>query len=174
MAVVGLDFTHIDNILEALIVIAPAMVANATPLLVKGKRPVDGGRVFLDGRRILGDGKTWEGSLAGFIAGSLTALILAALLGWEELAVIGSAASLGAILGDMAGSFIKRRLGLKRGAPAPLLDQLDFYFGALALTVILGVDWSLKAVVEAAIVVVIAHVASNFGAYLMGIKNVPW
>ena len=174
MAVGGFDFSRVDTIAEALLIMAPAMVANATPLLVKGKRPVDGGRVFLDGRRLLGDGKTWEGSLAGFIAGSLTALILAVVLGSDNLALIGSAASLGAILGDMAGSFLKRRLGLKRGAPAPLLDQLDFYAGALALTMIAGVDWSLGVAIEIAVLVAIAHVAANMGAYLLGLKNVPW
>ncbi len=174
MALEGFDFSRVDSMVEALIIVAPAMVANATPLLVKGKRPVDGGRVFFDGRRLLGDGKTWEGSLAGFMAGSITALILAAILGSGKLAVIGSIASAGAILGDMVGSFLKRRLGLKRGAPAPLLDQLDFYAGALTLTTIAGVDWSLGVAVEIAVLVVIAHVAANMGAYLLGLKNVPW
>ncbi len=38
-------------------------------------------------------------------------------------ALLGILLGLGAMLGDLGGSFIKRRFQLKRGALAPLLDQ---------------------------------------------------
>ena len=37
----------------------PAYVANPTAVVFGGGRPIDAGRVLRDGRRFLGDGKTW-------------------------------------------------------------------------------------------------------------------
>ena len=38
-----------------------AWIANATPVRGGGGRPIDGGKLFRDGRRILGDHKTMKG-----------------------------------------------------------------------------------------------------------------
>ncbi len=80
-----------------------------------------------------------------------------------------------ALLGDLLGAFIKRRLGLPRGAPAPLLDQLDFLLAALLAL------WLIQPSVLRAIYVVIAviitppiHLATNTIAYLLGLKREPW
>ena len=40
--------------------------------------------------------------------------------------LIGFLLGFGALLGDALGSFIKRRMGIGRGKPAPILDQIDF------------------------------------------------
>ncbi len=84
------------------------------------------------------------------------------------------ALSLGALLGDIAGSFIKRRLSLPRGAPAPVLDQLDFYAGAVAASYLLGCKWNPETLAAAAIVVAVLHVTANAAAYLAGLKKEPW
>ena len=39
----------------------------------------------------------------------------------------------GSLFGDMFKSFFKRRMGMKRGASFPLVDQLDFVVGSLGL-----------------------------------------
>ena len=39
--------------------------------------------------------------------------------------------AIGSLLGDLVGSFIKRRLDIGRGAKAPILDQYNFIGGAL-------------------------------------------
>ena len=52
----------------------PAWIANATPVLGGGGKPIDGGRFYSDGRRILGDGKTIRGFIVGIIFGLLTGL----------------------------------------------------------------------------------------------------
>lgn len=39
--------------------------------------------------------------------------------------------SLGALIGDLTESFIKRRIGFPPGASLPVADQLDFVAGAL-------------------------------------------
>ncbi len=79
--------------------------------------PVDLGLRLPDGRELFGPHKTWRGlgfSIAGTaLAASLTPLgpgLGARLAAWS-------------MLGDLASSFIKRRLGLKSGAKAIGLDQ---------------------------------------------------
>ncbi|GBF09088.1 CDP-archaeol synthase [Aeropyrum pernix] len=165
---------RIDNLLEAIILMLPAMIANATPVVAGGRRPVDMGIVLPDGRRLLGDGKTVEGLLAGFAAGSAAGVLAALATANMLLAVHSPAIALGALAGDMAGSFVKRRLGIERGRPAPLLDQLDFYLGALAVSIALGYTWTPRVVVEAAAAVLLLHLAANVTAYLLGLKKVPW
>jgi CDP-2,3-bis-(O-geranylgeranyl)-sn-glycerol synthase len=158
----------------------PALVANASPVAAKGFargvrwHPIDGGRFFLDGKRILGDGKTVEGFLVGIAAGALTSLLVALFTRDAEYVYVGSCASVGALLGDMAGSFIKRRLGLERGAPAPLLDQLDFYAGAVLTWWVLGYPMSLTVILAYAILVIALHYGTNYAAYKLGLKDVPW
>lgn len=47
----------VDNIVEALILMLPAMIANATPVVAGGRIPIDMGIILPDGKRLLGDGK---------------------------------------------------------------------------------------------------------------------
>lgn len=164
----------IDGVLEAFIVLLPAFFANAFPVVVKGEKPIDLGLKFIDGRRLLGDGKTWEGLAgglsAGCIVGSLTSLALK-----EEAAVfLALVASAGALLGDMAGSFVKRRLGMSRGAAAPPLDQLDFYVGAVAALTLAGYGLTATMFLLYAAITVVLHLAANAVAYSLGLKSHPW
>ena len=52
-------------IFQAFWFILPAYVANASAKLIGGGIPVDFGKTWKDGKRILGDGKTWRGLLFG-------------------------------------------------------------------------------------------------------------
>lgn len=163
--------------MERIIALAlPCYVANATPVLaaklVRRRHPLDFGLHFMDGRRLLGDSKSVEGFFAGLAAGILTGYVLSL---YGALSV-GEAAflSLGTMLGDAAGSFIKRRLGLRSGAPAPLLDQLSFLVFALALySVVYGP-------VEASVALILLmvtpplHLATNLIAYKLKLKDKPW
>lgn len=163
-----------EETLRTLILYLPAYAANGTPVVVKGRRPIDGGRVFRDGRRILGDGKTWEGFLAGLAAGGVTGVLLAIILSDWSMVWLSLVAALSALLGDMAASFFKRRLGLPRGAPLPVLDQLDFFLAATIGLYLAGVDLKLVPVVVVAAVTYVLHRATNYLAYKAGLKNVPW
>ena len=49
----------------ALLFIVPAYIANAGMVLVGGGKPIDWGKMFFDGRPILGPGKTWNGLIKG-------------------------------------------------------------------------------------------------------------
>jgi CDP-2,3-bis-(O-geranylgeranyl)-sn-glycerol synthase len=170
----------------------PAYVANAVPVLVGGGTPIDLGHCFVDSRRIFGDGKTIRGFAGGLIGGILLGTFEAftsgyVILGLEKSIVLSLIQaeilqctplrafliSIGALLGDLAGSFIKRRMGLRRGAPVPLLDQLMFLIVALLL-VSLTYQVPLEYVIILLILTPLIHLTSNIISYLLGLKKVPW
>jgi len=113
----------------ALYFILPAYAANATPVVLGGGRPIDCGRKFRDGKPIFGANKTFRGFFLGLAVGTLVSLGLNFVLKYHVL--LGFMTSLGALVGDLVKSFIKRRLNLAPGESLPLADQLDFVFGAL-------------------------------------------
>jgi CDP-2,3-bis-(O-geranylgeranyl)-sn-glycerol synthase len=172
----------------ALWTMLPAYVPNNAAVLAGGGRPIDAGRV-LGGRRILGDGKTWRGTGVGILAGTVLAVALDAAAPAAEAAIgaplprfpplVSVALPTGAMLGDIGASFLKRRTGRERGAAFPVLDQLDFVVGALALTAAVDPAWffgtlSTLHVVVIVVVTPLLHVVTNVGAYLLGLKDEPW
>lgn len=165
---------NVESYLQAFLFILPAMFANAAPVVFRGSRPIDGGKLFLDGRRILGDGKTWEGLASGISAGSLVGGVLAFFLKDPIYAYAGVFSSLGAMLGDIASSFVKRRANIRRGDPAPLLDQLNFYVGAITLLHLAGFRFPLEMVVVLGAFSALAHILANVLAYALKLKDVPW
>lgn len=156
----------------------PAMAANGAPVVaaryLRKTHPIDFGLLFLDRRRILGDGKTWEGFTSGLMAGLIVSSLIVAVRGDALFLLIGLISSLGALIGDMAGSFVKRRLGIERGKPAPLLDQLDFYAGSIALLYLAGIEIYLIPSIILAGVIFVLHIGTNYLAYKLGLKSVPW
>ncbi|QGN07340.1 CDP-2,3-bis-(O-geranylgeranyl)-sn-glycerol synthase [Halorhabdus sp. CBA1104] len=166
----------------------PAYVPNNAAVLAGGGRPIDGGRT-LGGARALGDGKTWRGTAAGTAAGVGLALILDR-IGPTVAAVIGVdvpgfplfaalALAFGAMVGDIAASFIKRRLDRERGAPVPGLDQLDFVVGALALAALFVPTWFADTFTPGVLLVVVLltpllHLSTNAIAYGLGLKDEPY
>lgn len=144
----------------------PAYVANAVPTVFGGGAPIDLGCNFLDGRRVFGKNKTIRGLISGLIAGTLTGLI-------QNAPVTGFILSLGALLGDLMGSFIKRRLDMPPGKPLPVLDQLSFVAGALLLSA-LSSSFDMVVAYYVVILTPVFHVTTNLLAYLLKIKPVPW
>jgi CDP-2,3-bis-(O-geranylgeranyl)-sn-glycerol synthase len=175
-------------VVTAIWAMLPAYVPNNVAVLAGGGPPIDGGRTW-GGSRLLGDGKTWRGTAGGWLAGGALALALNQLapavgpgIGVDlprfPIAAV-LALPLGAMLGDIGASFLKRRTGRERGAPFPGVDQLDFVVGALALTVLVAPDWFLATFTLPVVAVVVVltpllHVATNGIAYLLGLKDEPW
>jgi CDP-2,3-bis-(O-geranylgeranyl)-sn-glycerol synthase len=161
-------------LVSALWFIFPAYVANATPVVLGGGRPIDGGRKFTDGRPILGPGKTIRGFVAGLIAGTIFGAIQGAIVGpLDTYVAAGFLLSLGALAGDLLGSFIKRRLNMPRGGAAPGLDQLGF----LAMAVLLASPIktpSLEVFITLLIITPFIHLATNFGGHKLGLKERPY
>jgi len=151
-----MDYTII---LQALWLILPAYIANGSAVLVGGGSPIDFGKNWQDGKRILGDGKTWRGLFAGAFVGMTCGFGLAvvakyaamsdfAFLGLSDfegfplMILIIFSLCFGALLGDIVESFFKRRIGRERGEDWIPFDQLDFVIGALLLC--LFVSWILQ------------------------------
>jgi CDP-2,3-bis-(O-geranylgeranyl)-sn-glycerol synthase len=87
--------------------------------------------------------------------------------------LLGFLLGFGAMAGDAAGSFLKRRLGLERGKPAPLLDQDDFIAGALlsaSLLVAVRLEWAILLLVLTPVI----HFAACIIGYLLKVKKEPW
>ncbi|MFZ1023149.1 MAG: CDP-2,3-bis-(O-geranylgeranyl)-sn-glycerol synthase [Thermoplasmata archaeon] len=190
---------HVLIPVTVLWVLLPAYVANACATLPKGRGPpMDFGRLWPgDGRRILGPSKTWSGLLSGTLIGGLVALLQAYLwlhlLQPNDIAIVPSYGAslldaipvvllltLGALLGDALGSFVKRRLNRPSGARTLLLDQLPF------VLLPIGIGWfaypsifvtafdSLEAILWLLFFTLVLHVFFNWIGYKAGWKKVPW
>lgn len=172
----------------------PAYIANPMAALLGGGTPIDFGRSMRDGHRVFGDGKTWRGLAAGIgsgivlgavlqLAGSAVSPALAFGATPAEAALAILLLSVGALVGDLAGAFVKRRLGKPRGARVPGLDQYDFVLGAFALLLVFDTAWWLarywdgEAIYGLLFIIVITpflHRAVNILGYRMGAKREPW
>jgi CDP-2,3-bis-(O-geranylgeranyl)-sn-glycerol synthase len=177
-----------ETVLIAFWVMLPAYVPNNAAVLAGGGRPIDGGRTW-NGRRLLGDGKTWRGTAMGVLAGAALALALNAvvpavgdLLGTDlptfPLAVV-FALPAGAMAGDILASFLKRRTGRERGAAFPGLDQLDFVVVSLLLAFLAAPDWfgavfTLPVIAVVVVATPLLHLTTNGIAYQFGLKDEPW
>lgn len=168
--------------------ILPAYFSNGGGLVFGGGKPVDFGKSDSKGARWIGDGVTWRGLIGGTLIGIITGTVqgffapyILANFGQyittpiitsiPEGMLIGFLLGFGALLGDALGSFLKRRIGIGRGQPAPILDQLDFLIVALIL-VSFVVKLSLSFVITAIALTLIIHLLANTGAYLLGMKDV--
>jgi len=100
------------------------LLANGTPVIAKkllGSRwayPLDGGISFIDGRALFGNSKTIRGVISSILATSVGAVFIGYSI---QTGVLFSTVSL---CGDLASSFIKRRLNLPPSTRALGLDQL--------------------------------------------------
>ncbi|MBI4896487.1 MAG: CDP-2,3-bis-(O-geranylgeranyl)-sn-glycerol synthase [Candidatus Aenigmarchaeota archaeon] len=168
-------------LVQALWFIAPAYAANSFPPIMKGTRPIDGNKTFR-GKRMLGDGKTVEGTLGGFFFALGIGLIQIAVQQnlaplnfslMEMTPVLIMLLAAGALIGDMVASFFKRQIGFKRGDPVLLLDQLDFVVMAFLFA-------SLVTTIPLAMLVIILvitpplHLITNVFGYLVKLKRNPW
>ena len=168
--------------------ILPAYFSNGAGLVFGGGLPVDFGKSDKKGNRWIGDGVTWRGLLAGTIIGTLTGavqgyfapaiianfgqyIITPIITDISSGILIGFLLGFGALLGDALGSFLKRRIGIGRGKPAPILDQLDFLIVALILVSPVA-ELNLLFVVLAIVLTLAIHLIANTGAYLLGMKDV--
>jgi CDP-2,3-bis-(O-geranylgeranyl)-sn-glycerol synthase len=152
----------VDLIAAAFIYYLPAYFVNGGLLFVysmfEGGIPVSarwfGPRRYFDGLFFA----IFCGGSVGFLVSSLH---------------LGIFLGIGSWFGTLGSSFIKRRLGLKPGAPVPVLDQLDFIVGATLLGFLVEASK-----VEYFLIIICAtlfiHRAMNILAYKVGLKDVPY
>ncbi|MGM0404675.1 MAG: CDP-2,3-bis-(O-geranylgeranyl)-sn-glycerol synthase [Thermoplasmatota archaeon] len=178
------------EVVGAILAFIPALIANPLAVIFGGGTPIDGG-LKINGKRVFGDGKTWRGLFGGGIAGGLITIAFNFLVSpflkmypdSNSAYLIIFSLSFGALLGDIMASFFKRRSGKERGAKTPIIDQLDFVFGAILLTFLTDSVWIINtyfssdgwiALIILIIGVPLLHRIVNIIGYKLGLKNEPW
>ncbi|MFX0049713.1 MAG: CDP-archaeol synthase [Candidatus Hermodarchaeota archaeon] len=205
----------IQVILDSIIFVLPLWFGNAAPTILGGGAPIDGGRYWRDGKRILGDGKTirgfWAGTLVGGIIGGAVGFLgsiisdsiipgtkiilrlryqdflessivysLLGILNIEEILsnslilglISGSLMTFGGLIGDIIGSFIKRRSGIERGHSFIFLDQLGFLVLGMIFAYPL-IRWQIEWFLVLVPITFITHIAANLFGYFTGIQEDP-
>ena len=167
----------------ALLFIFPAYVANAVPVIFTGGGPLDRGAKFLDNKPLFGETKTVFGTLSGITFGALVAMAypflgIALFDRPQTYAMVGLGLAVGAMLGDLLGSFAKRRLGFSEGSSVPFLDQLTFFYVALILAVLAAPEsvayLSMENMLFLTVLTFFMHLATNKLANVISLKKVPW
>jgi len=141
---------------------------------------MDFGKNFFDGKPVFGKNKTFRGFFFGLAVGILVGVVESFVFSYPfSFSVMFSVLSpFGALFGDLAGAFLKRRLGIAPGGLLPVVDQIDFVVGAILFSLPF---FSLPLTVtywELAIAVIIItppiHLLTNFSAYKLKLKENPW
>ena len=149
------------------------LVANGAPVLAdclyrrKFEFALDGGRVWSDGQRILGDSKTLRGLAVALTSAAVAALIIG------HTMTIGLLVGSFSMIGDLATSFLKRRMRLPASSRAVGLDHLP---EALLPAVMLAMTYDIAAadaVVITAMFVLLATALSPI-LFTLGIRRQPY
>lgn len=180
-------------ILESIFFMLPCYIANSTAVVAKVvpglknfDQPIDFGKSWNE-KRILGNGKTFRGFIFGTFCAIIVGLaqyLIAKEMNFEKLEVfqepdvtevltLSALLGFGALFGDALKSFVKRRVGIKRGKPWPPFDQLDFIVGALTFsTFVYFPGWKIALLVT--VITPLLHLISNIIAYNLKLKDVWW
>ncbi len=153
--------------------------ANSSAMLFGGGIPLDLGQKFFDKKPVFGKGKTFQGTLAGFFFGVITSLVIVNL--WPQYTILiaknyvllGTLLSMGAIVGDLTASFVKRRIGIDQGKEWLLVDQLDFIAGGLIFSYWLFQPTYFE-IILITLLTLLLHRFSNYLAFKAKLKSVPW
>ncbi len=168
MGLIGLLY---GAVLYPIIYIFPAYAANGAPVLFGGGKPLDLGK-SISGKRIFGDHKTIRGTASGIIAGTAIGLIEFPFL--NQMLLIAFMMAVGAMVGDLLGSFLKRRMSMKPGSSLPVLDQYGFFIFALIFASPFGSYPGVYGLAFLVLLTGLLHVLTNRGAKRLKLKDVPW
>ena len=161
-------------ILYPIFYIWPAYIANGLPVIFgrgKNRVPVDFNKK-IGGKLIFGKHKTIRG-LAGGIGSGIVMSIIESLFA-PYMLYVGIALTIGTNIGDLTGSFIKRRMGSKEGSQVYLLDQYTFLLFALLFALPFGHAPGISGIVFIVILTGMLHPLTNFLAHKLKLKEVPW
>ena len=152
---------------ETIYVYLPAYIANATPVLLSGGGSLDGGRDWIDGKPLFGDHKTIRGTISGLAAGFLVGLA-------QGTPLRAAILSIGAIGGDLIGSFFKRRMNMEPGAFLPIIDQMGFIIFAVFLVSFTEPAPRWDQAVGILVATMPIHYLTNLIAWALKLKSNPW
>ena len=173
----------------------PAYFANMAPIVMKKlfkglAKPIDNGRLY-KGEFLFGKTKTWRGFIFAIIFGIGIAYVQRLLYVYQvpfyysisitdysSWLLIGFLLGTGAIIGDLAESYFKRRLKLKSGQKFIPFDQTDFVIGAyiFILPVFhLVTDFNyLTLFITTILVSFFLHIVTNHLSYYLKIRKSKW
>ncbi len=183
--------TLVPTILAGILV----MIWVKIPGLKFAAKPIDHGKNFPDGRRILGDNKTWLGLMGYVLFNILFSVIWGAIcamgmLGnynffyqyhentlWLNL-LVGLLLGLGYALFELPNSFLKRRLGITPGKTLTgfykiffvFLDQADSVFG-VALVVWIFYPLGIVRYLAYVLLGAATHLILNMLLFFMGLRK---
>lgn len=180
----------IFSIIGGLLAFIPALVANPGAVITGGYGKVDFGKNFFDGKRIFGDGKTISGYVGGIAIGTIMGFIILEIMNFTHFAISGYKfetlifvslfLAWGSLTGDMVGSFIKRRINMKRGQRGNLLDMWPFVIFAFIFLWLAEPHFFFTLYgnfIDIVIILAVTpflHRGVNILAYKMHRKDVPW
>lgn len=171
------------------------MLLVRAPIFDHLKRPMDGGILYTDGKRLFGDNKTWKGFLGMVVlsafwmwafgvlddsfswARGLSLIPFQEYSPFQELA-FGALWGLGYVLFELPNSFIKRRIGIPPGRNTKggtglffrFLDQADSVIGCILFMFVFYVPSPSEVLAIFAIGVAI-HYGINILLYTLGLKG---
>lgn len=164
----------------------PAGTANiaawlSAMFLPRWNRPVDCGMRWR-GKRVFGDHKTWRGIIAGTVTAGAVFLFQRSLPSssfFHTLELfdyqktpwfLGFVMGFGALLGDLAKSFVKRRVNIAPGSPFFVLDQIDWVLGTL-LAAHLFVSIPVRIILFSLVLGGLAHGIVKYIGYRVGLDK---
>ncbi|MFH2020451.1 MAG: CDP-archaeol synthase [archaeon] len=171
------------KIVQAIWYILPAYLANMSPVFAKKlfsgfSTPVDFGRKF-GGSPLFGRNKTYRGLISGTVVGILVALLQQylyrfnsiqkiSLVNYHNINIIGFGIYMGfgALIGDLAKSFIKRRIGIAPGKSWIPFDQTDFLVGAMIMSSLIYVPDLLTILYVLIILPILKVIVDQIGVFL--------
>ncbi|MEK6843132.1 MAG: CDP-2,3-bis-(O-geranylgeranyl)-sn-glycerol synthase [Candidatus Micrarchaeota archaeon] len=171
------------DIIPLILFIFPAYLANSAPVLLSGWGALDFRMKFIDGKRLFGDSKTIRGTLGGLAAGFIAGLIFIYLSpeylfyvnGVEKKLIVTALLVFGAILGDLVGSFFKRRLDIESGEPLFITDQVLFILMAVLFAQVpSGFFITVYDLFAILAITLVTHILANVIAHKLNLKKVPW
>lgn len=189
-------------ILMMYVTLIPAIIAGIinmiwckSSILKKIQTPIDGGKKFKDGKRILGDNKTWKGILGYILFNTVAAIIWGIICKYANLnsynffytnyentiyhnLLIGTLLGIAYSAFELPNSFIKRRIGIESGKTANglkkyffvFLDQADSILGC-CLVVCIFYRMSIEFYLLYVLIGAITHIAFNMLLYFMKLRK---
>lgn len=165
-----MEIIHLPQIAQLLVLLT---VANGAPVIAqkvfgsKWSQPLDAGKIWRDGRPVLGSSKTIRGVICSVVATIFVAPGIA--VSWTVGLAVGAAA----MAGDLFSSFVKRRLGLPASARATGLDQVpESLLPAMVCAYDLALEWSEVVIVTA--VFFVGEIALSRLLYTLRIRARPY
>lgn len=171
------------------------MLFTKTGLYRAYKTPIDGGRCWKDGQRILGDNKTWIGFASMMVFCAVFQILCGWIcdqFSWNEMndlyrsnpntphfnALFGTIVGFVYMLCELPNSFLKRRLRIEPGRTGKgsvgilffLIDQIDSLVGVM-LVLLLVADISVAKYVAYVLVGALTHIVVNLLLFLAKVRK---